>query len=136
MLGGVFVNIVVGIFIFWMLTFKYGETYIANSSVVSGINPGRIGKEIGLQKGDRVIAVNGNKVIRFEELISSKVLLGNTNLTVVRGNKTIDIKVPDNILNKVSDLGIEAFISRKPLLTATIDSVPPGLKTSPLIKPG
>ncbi|MBB5439478.1 regulator of sigma E protease [Pedobacter sp. AK017] len=127
MLGGVFVNIVVGIFIFWMLTFKYGETYIANSSVVSGINPGSIGKEIGLQKGDRVIAVNGNKVIRFEELISSKVLLGNTNLTVVRGNKTIDIKVPDNILNKVSDLGIEAFISRKPLLTATIDSVPPGL---------
>lgn len=127
MLGGVVVNIIVGIFIFWMLTFKYGETYIANSSVLSGINPGSIGKEIGLQKGDRVIAVNGNKVIRFEELISSKVLLGNTNLTVVRGNKTIDIKVPDNILNKVSDLGIEAFISRKPLLTATIDSVPVGL---------
>jgi regulator of sigma E protease len=127
MLGGVFVNIVVGIFIFWMLTFKYGESYIANSSVLSGINPGSIGKEIGLQKGDRVIAVNGIKVIRFEELTSSKVLLGNTNLTVVRGDKTIDIKVPDNILNKVSDLGIEEFISRKPLLSATIDSVPPGL---------
>ncbi|WP_316813358.1 RIP metalloprotease RseP [Pedobacter heparinus] len=127
MLGGVFVNIVVGIFIFWMLTFKYGETYIANSSVLSGINPGSIGREIGLQKGDRVIAVNGNKVIRFEELMSSKVLLGNTNLTVVRGDKTIDIKVPDNILNKVSDLGIEEFISRKPLLSPTIDSVPPGL---------
>jgi regulator of sigma E protease len=126
MLGGVVVNIIVGIFIFWMLTFKYGETYIANSSVLSGINPGSIGKEIGLQKGDRVIAVNGNKVIRFEELISSKVLLGNTNLTVVRGNKTIDIKVPDNILNKVSDLGIEAFISRAPLLSSTIDSILPG----------
>ena len=112
MLGGVMVNIVVGIFIFWMLTFKYGETYIPNSSVQSGINPGIIGKEIGLQKGDRVIAVNGNKVIRFEELISSKVLLGNTSLTIVRGGKTMDIKVPDNILNKVSDLGIEEFISR------------------------
>lgn len=137
MLGGVFVNIVVGIFIFWMLTFKYGETYIANSSVLSGINPGSIGKEIGLQKGDRVIAVNGNKVIRFEELMSSKVLLGNTNLTVVRGDKTIDIKVPDNILNKVSDLGIEEFISRKPLFTSTIDSVPPGLPAAKAgLKPG
>lgn len=126
MLGGVFVNIVVGIFIFWMLTFKYGETYIANSSVQNGINPGSIGKEIGLQKGDRVIAVNGNKVIRFEELISSKVLLGNTSLTIVRGNKTMDIKVPDNILNKVSDLGIEEFISRAPLLSSTVDSIVPG----------
>lgn len=126
MLGGVFVNIVVGIFIFWMLTFKYGETYIANSSVQNGINPGSIGKEIGLQKGDRVIAVNGNKVIRFDELISSKVLLGNTSLTIVRGNKTMDIKVPDNILNKVSDLGIEEFISRMPLLSSTVDSILPG----------
>ena len=109
MLGGVIVSIVVGIFIFWMMTFKYGETYIPNSSVLVGINPGEIGKEIGLQRGDRVIAVNGKKVIRFEELISSKVLLGNTTLTVVRGNKTLDIKVPDNILNKVSDRGQDGF---------------------------
>ncbi|WP_342331202.1 RIP metalloprotease RseP [Pedobacter sp. FW305-3-2-15-E-R2A2] len=123
MLGGVIVNIVVGIFIFWMMTFKYGETYIPNSSVLNGINPGVIGKEIGLQRGDRVIAVNGKKVIRFEELISSKVLLGNTTLTVVRGNKTLDVKVPDNILNKVSDLGIEEFISRVPLLSTTVDSI-------------
>ncbi|MCD0488546.1 RIP metalloprotease RseP [Pedobacter sp. MC2016-14] len=127
MLGGVFVNIVVGIFIFWMLMFKYGETYIANSSVTRGINPGEIGQEIGLKKGDRVVAVNGKKVIRFDELISSKVLLGNTTLTVLREGKAQEIKVPDNILNKVSDLGIEAFISRTPLLSTRIDSVPPTL---------
>ena len=126
MLGGVFVNIVVGIFIFWMLTFKFGETYIANSSVRSGINPGSIGKEIGLKQGDRVIAVNGKKVIRFDELLSSKVLLGNTTLTISREGKAIDIKIPDNILNKVSDLGIEEFISRTPLITSTIDTVVAG----------
>jgi regulator of sigma E protease len=126
MLAGVFVNIVVGIFIFWMLTFKFGETYIANSSVQSGINPGVIGKEIGLKQGDRVLAVNGTKVIRFDELLSSKVLLGNTTLTIERDGKAIDIKVPDNILNKVSDLGIDEFISRAPLLTSTVDTVAKG----------
>lgn len=126
MLGGVFVNIVVGIFIFWMLTFKYGETYIPNSSVQNGINPGSIGQEIGLKKGDKIIAINGNKVIRFDEVVSSKVLLGNTNLTIVRGDQTMDIKVPEDILNKVSDLGLEAFISRMPLLTSTVDSILPG----------
>lgn len=126
MLAGVFVNIVVGIFIFWMLTFKFGETYIANSSVKNGINPGIIGKEIGLKQGDRVIAVNGKKVIRFEELLSSKVLLGNTTITIDRAGKTSDIKIPDNILNEVSDLGIEEFISRTPLFTSTVDSVVAG----------
>ena len=126
MLAGVFVNIVVGIFIFWMLTFKFGETYIANDSVKNGINPGIIGKEIGLKQGDRVLAVNGKKVVRFEELLSSKVLLGNTTLSIERDGKTIDVKVPDNILNKVSDLGIEEFISRAPLLSTTVDSIVKG----------
>ncbi|WP_256007423.1 RIP metalloprotease RseP [Pedobacter deserti] len=132
MLGGVIVNIVVGILIFWMLTFKYGESFIPNSTV-AGINPGVIGKEIGLKQGDKVVAVNGKKVIRFDELISSQVLLGNTNLTVIREGKALDIKVPDNILNKVSDLGIEEFISRMPLVSTTLDSIP---ETMPAYKAG
>ncbi|WP_367868680.1 RIP metalloprotease RseP [Pedobacter sp. WC2423] len=126
MLAGIFVNIVVGIFIFWMLTFKFGETFIPNSSVKNGINPGSIGREIGLKQGDHVIAVNGKKVIRFDELTSSKVLLDNTNLTVVRDGKTLDIKVPDNLLNKVADLGLEEFISRTPLLSTVVDTVVAG----------
>jgi regulator of sigma E protease len=123
MLAGVFVNIVVGILIFWMLIFKYGESYIANESVQNGINPGSIGIEVGLRKGDRVTAVNGQTVVRFDELFSSKVLLGNTNLTVLRDGQTLNVKVPEYILNEVSDLGIEAFISRSPLFTSTVDSL-------------
>lgn len=126
MLAGIIVNIVVAIFIFWILTFKFGETYIANSSVQNGINPGVIGQEIGLKQGDRIIAINGRKVIRFDELLSSKVLLGNTTLTLSREGKTMEVKVPDNILNKVADLGIDQFIGRDPLLTSTIDTVVAG----------
>ena len=132
MLGGIIVNVIVGILIFWMLTFKYGETFIPNESVL-GINPGQIGKEIGLKKGDKVVAVNGQKVVRFEELISSKVLLGNTTLNILRDGKAMEIKVPDNILNKVSDLGIEEFISRIPLRTPTVDSL---LTGKPAVKAG
>ena len=133
MLAGVFVNIVVGIFIFWMLTFKYGETFVPNSSVLNGVLPGEIGRSIGLQKGDRITAINGKEVVRFDEITSSKVLLGNTQLTVLRAGKTFDVTVPDNILNKISDDGIEAFISREPLLSSTIDSLMPG---KPAIKAG
>src|ERR1700712_5390635 len=69
MLAGIFVNIVLGIFIFWMLTLKYGETYTPIQNVKYGIVPGSIGKKMGLKAGDKITAVNGKKIVRFEELI-------------------------------------------------------------------
>src|SRR5690606_20644129 len=39
MLGGVAVHIVLGIFIFWMLTLRTGETYIPNDKRVSAVVP-------------------------------------------------------------------------------------------------
>ncbi|MFD0941795.1 RIP metalloprotease RseP [Pedobacter boryungensis] len=110
MLGGIIVNIIVGIFIFWMLTFKYGETYIPNDKLANGIHPGIIGEEIGLKDGDKILAINGQKVIRFEELISSKVLLSGPKLTISRNGKAIDLKVPETVLNSISKHGIEEFV--------------------------
>jgi len=123
MLGGIFVNIVLGVLIFWVLTMKYGETYIPNDNLKYGIVPGSIGENIGLRPGDQVTAVNGQKVERFEDLISSKVLMGNSVLTVKRNNQQLDVPVPANILNDVSDLGIEQFINRIPRTKFAIDSV-------------
>jgi regulator of sigma E protease len=123
MLGGIFVNIVLGILIFWVLTIKYGESYIPNESLKYGIVPGTIGQNIGLKAGDKISAVNGQKIVRFEDLISSKVLMGNSTLTVQRNAQTLQVKVPGNILNDVSDLGIEQFINRVPRTTFKVDSV-------------
>ena len=125
MLGGIFVNIILGILIFWVLTIKYGETYIPNDNLKYGIVPGTIGENIGLRAGDQVTAVNGQKVERFEDLISSKVLMGNSVLTVQRNNQKLDVPVPSNILNDVSDLGIEQFINRIPRTKFSIESVKP-----------
>lgn len=126
MLGGVFVNIVLGIFIFWMLTLRYGETYIPNDSVKYGIVPGKIGTEIGLKAGDKITKVNGKEIVRFEELISSKVLLGGSTLTVLRDGKTLNVQVPKGVLNEIADLGIEEFISPFPRSKFSVDSVVKG----------
>jgi regulator of sigma E protease len=126
MLGGITVNILLGILIFWVLTIKYGETYIPNSEIKYGIVPGKIGLKIGLQPGDKITAVNGQPVIRFDELTSPKVLLGNSDLTVLRGDQTLHVKVPGNIINDLSDYGgVEQFISRLPRSKFVIDSVVP-----------
>ncbi|MDB4999521.1 MAG: metalloprotease RseP [Mucilaginibacter sp.] len=125
MLGGIIVNIIVGIFIFWVLTIRYGETYIPNENIKYGIVPGTIGQHIGLKAGDKIIGVNGKPIVRFEDLISSKVLLDKTVLNVQRGNQTLDVKVPPTILNDLSDYGIEEFIGRLPRTTFMVGAVMP-----------
>ena len=136
MMGGITVNIILGIFIFWVLTLKYGETYIPNSEVKYGIVPGTIGLRIGLEPGDKITAINGKPVVRFDELTSTEVLMGNADLTVQRGTNLLHVKVPVNILNDLADVTIDQFISRLPRTKFAIDSVVPnsnankaGLKT-------
>jgi regulator of sigma E protease len=126
MLGGVTVNIVLGIFIFWMLTLKNGETFIPNDKLPDGIAPGIIGREIGLQSGDRITAVNGTPVKRFEELSSSKVLLGNTELTVQRAGQTLPVQVPGDVLEMVSDLGISQFVEPRVRMSGIVQIAPGG----------
>ncbi|MET3980349.1 regulator of sigma E protease [Mucilaginibacter sp. UYP25] len=125
MLGGIIVNIIVGIFIFWVLTIRYGETYTPNANIKYGIVPGKIGTKMGLKAGDKINAVNGKPIVRFEDLISSKVLLDKTVLNVQRGNETLDIQVPPTILNDLSDFGIEEFINRAPRIKFTIGTIAP-----------
>lgn len=126
MLGGIIVNVVLAILIFWVLTIRMGETYIPIESAKHGIVPGIIGKKMGLQPGDKIIAVNGKKVEKFNELIGPKILLDHSVLTVERGEKTFDVTVPASIMNDIADYGdngMEEFISSLPRTTFMIDSV-------------
>ena len=122
MMGGIIVNVILGMFIFWMLTYKYGETYVDNTKLVNGIAPGVIGKKIGLQAGDHITEIDGTPVVRFDELLSSKVLMGNTTLTVERNGETLAIAVPGDILNDVADHDRNEFVGIRSR-TMAVDSV-------------
>ncbi len=125
MLGGIIVNIVVGVVVFWMLTFKMGNTDIKMDQMVNGIVPGSIGESIGLKAGDKVISIDGHRVENYSELISSKVLMGGVTLAVERDGATTDIKVPADLLNTLSDKKGEKFIEPR-VKTTSIAEVAPG----------
>lgn len=123
MLAGIFVNIILGIFIFWMLTVKLGETYTPTANAHYGIVPGKAGIKMGLKAGDQIYAVNGVPIKHFEDITSSNVLLNHSVLNVLRNGQKLNITVPRGILNDISDEGPDQFVSREPRSQFMVDSV-------------
>src|SRR5690606_12565619 len=103
MLGGIIVNVIVGIFVFWRLTYGLGTTDLDNRQLY-GVSPGVIGQKIGIQEGDQIVAVNGEKAdLFYQDLLSSEVLMGGAVLEVERNGKSVELTVPTDILNEVSE---------------------------------
>jgi regulator of sigma E protease len=125
MLGGVTVNLILGITIFWMLNLFYGQSYIPISRwYKDGIVPGAAFKEIGIKPGDKIIKV-GNKIVEKEsDLRSMDVLYGNVDLTVVRGAETLIIHVPGDFAKKIGDKNSSDFFFL-PRIRPVVDSLLP-----------
>lgn len=105
MLGGIIVNVIVGIFIFIVLAYNEGEKFLSSSEVNKyGILAGELAQEIGLKTGDKIVKVNGKPYTNFNEVISSDVFLGsNSSYTVDRNGEEVDIDIPNNFIEKLSD---------------------------------
>jgi regulator of sigma E protease len=113
MIAGVVVNAVLAVIIFAMMVWHYGETYLPNSEVKYGIVAHELAKEIGLKTGDKMVSINREPLVRFEDVLSPKVLLGdNVVLTVERNGTLLDIPVPDDFANKFTDQR-DAFLDKR-----------------------
>lgn len=105
MLGGVIVNIITGIIIFVCLTYSNGNNFISKEELnKNGIVALELAQQIGLKTGDKIVQVNGADYHSLTDLRSSDVLLGdNSSYTVQRGDQTLEIKIPSNFIEKLSD---------------------------------
>ncbi|MFT2008403.1 RIP metalloprotease RseP [Pontibacter sp. 13R65] len=104
MMGGIIVNVITGIVIYVALTYNYGESYLPASQAKFGVVANEIGKEIGFQTGDKIVAVNGKELEKFEDVYSMDMLLGrDAYYTVERNGQRIDLKVPADLMDRVAD---------------------------------
>jgi len=109
MLGGVFVNFVLGIFIYIMLMWAYGENYLPNQSVNAkdGIwVQDSLAMKVGLQTGDKILTVDGEKVKKFSGL-TLEFINGNS-FQIERDGQVIDKKIPTDFISQLMDRGKEA----------------------------
>jgi len=105
MMGGIVVNVITGVIIFINLTYFVGENYISKDEVNKlGIEALELGREIGLKRGDKIIRINGEDYKDFDDIKSANVLLGsNSYYTVLRDGNELDIFIPSNLIEKLSE---------------------------------
>ncbi|ARV06860.1 RIP metalloprotease RseP [Polaribacter sp. SA4-10] len=131
MLGGVFVNFVLGIFIYIMLMYAYGEKFLPNDNVKDGVwVQDKLATDLGLQTGDKVLTVDGEKIKKFYGL-SLEFINGN-NYQIERNGEVLDKEIPTDFISQLMDRGKDAgpfILPRYPFVIAGISEGSPNLNS-------
>ncbi len=99
MLGGVTVNFILGILLFAMILFHWGEEYIPVDGTRYGMAVEELGEELGLKDGDVVLKVGDIKMEKFDAARVAKEIIINeaTEVTVLRDGTEVKLSVPSDI---------------------------------------
>lgn len=121
MLGGVTVNFILAFIIYIGMTYAYGDFYIKNENIKDGIwvtNP--VVEKAGLRTGDKLVAIDGKKVVRFVPALSGEVLTSKK-ITVNRNGREQTITLPDNFIGNFIDADKKSVIGlRMPFVVGAL----------------
>ena len=113
MLGGVFVNFILGVFIYIMLMYSYGEKYLPNENVTDGVwVQDSLAVSLGLQNGDKILRVDGEEIKKFSD-ITIEFINGST-YTIERNGLAIEKELPVDFIDKLISRGKNAGMIVRP----------------------
>lgn len=98
MLGGVTMNVILAIFIYMFSLFIWGEEYLSNDNVKYGIACDSLAIAAGFKDGDKIIAVDGQKVDDFNKVLSHIVLDQAKTVEVERNGEKVTISLPSDLI--------------------------------------
>ena len=105
MMGGIIVNVILGVIIFIGFKYTQGDTYLSKQELNKyGIVAYELGESIGLKTGDRILNINGEDYERFRDLASPAVLLSSDGyFTVDRDGKRLTIPIPNDFVDDFAE---------------------------------
>jgi regulator of sigma E protease len=130
MIGGVLVNFLLALFIYSMILFYWGDTYIPTKNMTLGMKFNTEAKQYGFKDGDILI---GTEKGEFKDFSADmyRDLSEATRADIIRDGKPMSISLPGDI-NLLGMLKAEPSFVR-PLIPAVVDSV---MDDSPAAKIG
>ena len=123
MIGGVLVNFLLALFIYSMILFYWGDTYIPVKDMTLGMKFNKEAKSYGFKDGDILIGTEKGAFKDFSADLYRDISEAKR-VDIIRQGKKMSIKLPGD-LNLLGMLKADPSFVR-PLLPAKVDSVIPG----------
>lgn len=101
MLGGIIVNVLVAIVIYTGIMAYWGESYMPVSSLKYGITVDSVGKQLGLENGDKILKIDNKPTDKFKDITRDIIFNSAKTIQVERDGKVIEIPIPSSIVGQV-----------------------------------
>ncbi|MEN8929163.1 MAG: RIP metalloprotease RseP [Flavobacteriales bacterium] len=116
MLGGVFVNVILAIFLYAMVAYFWGKDYVKNEDFTQGIEvlADEIKGENYFMDGDKILAIEGKKVDDFNEINKAILIDQSKNFTIERNGEEKNVTISDQGIDFMLENEIPAFVPQIP----------------------
>lgn len=130
MLGGVTVNAILGMLIYAMVLFAWGEEFLPTKNVTYGVAVDTLAYQMGLRDGDMILSVDNIPVENINKVAYAVLIDKAKSIQVERNGQKIEIAVTDDDL---SDMIKHKYSLVEPRYPCEVDSV---IKGMPAAKAG
>ena len=122
MIAGVTMNVLLAFVIYIGLLTKEGEQYLPTSEVNKyGISVDSLGYELGFRDGDKILAIDGEYIEKFQDIPMQIILDKAETVEVERNGKKMVINLPEDAVTKLLSSQDPTFISyRIPFVVANV----------------
>ncbi len=101
MVAGVVVNLLLGFFIYAMMLWYWGDSYIPTNSLKYGIAADSLAQSIGLRDGDKILSLDGRYIEKLKKIPLDVILKDVKTIEVKRNDQKVVIPVPDDFAGKL-----------------------------------
>ncbi len=123
MLGGIIMNVLTAMAIYAFIFGVWGEQYIPAQSMKYGVVPNDVAESIGIRKGDKILAVGGEKIERIGSVPGEIALQEAKTIEVERDGAKIVLDIPDGTIGKLNKKNKENFVEpRLPVVVGKVSS--------------
>jgi len=97
MIGGIVMNVILGIILYVFILANYSKNYTTVEGVnnAGGIYATEAGKKYGFETGDKLVSINGRSYERLDDYVSARLYFG-SDVVVDRNGKQIELVVADS----------------------------------------
>jgi len=119
MLGGVTVNLFLGMFIYSMTLYTYGDKYLPIENMKDGVHANEMATTLGFKTGDKIISADGFKIERYSDIMES--IITSRTILVERNGAETELIMPIDLIDQFLSNPSRLISKRIPTIVSGVE---------------